>query len=311
VLRAVPEPEPDPVTGLAVRRTEGGTPTAVATWIPPRHGQVRLVLTTGPPRWTAGTRLMPNDVAGLREVTGAPCPDSAGRAGVELRLPYGHHHLLALTMAGGAVVAGDRAELRLAEPVRELTAVRMHDAVRLAWIWPDDDAAAAEVRWPGGVHRCLRRVYDDEGGVTVTVGPAATRIEIRLSYPYPGLPQTGPAAEVPVPGQGVRVDYRIRRPRQPFTRQHVIELAAEHAVCLPSLLVVRSTGRYPPDDPTEGEPVARFPPKPITPRQPVTITVEPARGPAWLACFVDPDDPHSGDRAVILCPPPGDEMRIR
>jgi hypothetical protein len=311
VLRAVPEPGPDPVTGLAVRCTAGGTPTAVATWVPPRHGHVRLVLTDGPPRWPAGTRLMPGDVAGLPEVTGAPCPGSAGRVCAELRLPYGHHHLLALTMAGGAVMTGDRAEFRLAEPVRDLTADRMHDAVRLAWIWPDDDAEAAEIRWPGGEHRCLRRVYDDEGGVTVTVGPAATRIEVRLSYPHPGPPQTGPVAEVPVRGQGVRVDYRIRRPRQPFTRQHVIELAAEHDARLPGLLVVRSTGRYPPDDPAEGEPVARFPPQPITPGQPVTITVEPARGQAWLACFADPDDPHSGDRAVILCPPPGDEMRIR
>lgn len=310
-LRAVPEPEPDPVTGLAVGHTGDGTAAVVATWDPPRHGRVRLVLTDGPPRWTAGTRLTPEDAAGLREVTGTPCPGSGGRACAELRLPYGHHHLLALTMAGGTVVAGDRAELRLAEPVRDLTAVRMHDAVRLAWAWPDGDAAAAEVRWPGGEHRCLRRVYDDEGGVTVTVGPAATRIEVRLTYPHPGPPQTGPPAEVPVPGQGVRVDYRIRRPRQPFTRQHAIELAAEHAVGLPSLLVVRSTGRYPPDDPAEGEPVGRFPPQPIAPGQPVTITVEPPRGLAWLACFVDPDDPHAGDRAVILCPPPGDEMRIR
>jgi hypothetical protein len=36
-----------------------------------------------------------------------------------------------------------------------------------------------------------------------------------------------------------------------------------------------------------------------------------ARGPGWLACFVDPEacDPDAGD--IVLCPPPGDEMRIR
>lgn len=311
VLRAVPEPEPEAVTGLAARRTGSGTPEAEVTWVPPRHGQVLLALTDGPPRWPAGTRLTTEDVAGLREVTGLPWHGSGGRAGQVLRLPYGHHHLLALTSSGGIVLAGASTEVRLAEPARDLTAVRMHDLVRLAWVWPDDEAAAAEVRWPGGEHRCSRRVYDDEGGVTVSPGPAQARIEVRLVYPHPGPPLTGPAAEVQVPGQPIRVDYRVRRPRRPFARQRIIELAAEQAACLPALLVVRSTGRYPPDDPAEGKPVARVPPQPIAPDQPVTVTVEPGQGPAWLACFVDPADPRSADRAVLLCPPPGEEMRIR
>ena len=311
VLRAVPEPEPDPVTGLAVRLTGTGPPLAEVTWVPPRHGQVRLVLTDGPPRWPPGTPLAAADAAGLPDVTGAPWRGPGGREGLVVRLPYGHHRLLALTAAGGTVLAGGSAEVRLAEPVRDLTAARMHDAVRLAWVWPDGDAAAAEVRWPGGEYRCPRRVYEDEGGVTVTVGRAATRIEVRLVYPHPGPPQTGPVAGVDVPGQGVRVDYRVRRPRRPFSRQHVIELAAEHAVRLPDLLVVRSTGRYPPDDPAEGETLARVPAQPITPEQPVTITVEPAQGPAWLACFTDPGEPCAGGPPIVLCPPPGDEMRIR
>jgi hypothetical protein len=309
LLRAVPEPEPEAVTGLAVRLTGDGTPTAEVTWTPPRYGQVRLVLTNGTPRWAPGARLAPEDASGLEEVTGTPWR-GPGRAGVELRLPYGHHHLLALTVAGGTVVAGDRAEVRLAEPVRDLTAVRMHDAVRLAWVWPNDNAAAAEVRWPGGGRRCPRRVYDDEGGVTVTVGRAATRIEVRLVYPHPGPPQTGPAAEVQVPGQGVRVDYRVR-PRRPFSRQRIIELAAEDTARLPALLVVRSTGRYPPDDPAEGETVARIPSQPIAPGQPVAVTVKPPRGRGWLACFADPGDQSPGNRAIVLCPPPGQEMRLR
>lgn len=311
VLRAVPQPEPDAVTGLAVRLTGGGTPMAEVTWAPPRHGRVRLVLTGGPPQWAPGAPVTPEEAAGLRDVTGTPWHGPAGREGLVLRLPYGHHHLLALTTAGGAVVAGDRAEVRLAEPVRDLTAVRMHDAVRLAWIWPDGEAAAAEVRWPGGEYRCPRRIYEDEGGVTVSPGREPARIEVRLVYPHPGPPQTGPAAEIEVPGQGVRVDYRVRRPRRPFARQRVIELAAEQATCLPGLLVVRSTGRYPPDDPAEGAPVARIPAQPIAPGQPVTVTVELPPGPAWLACFADPDDPQASARAVVLCPPPGDEMRIR
>ena len=57
--------------------------------------------------------------------------------------------------------------------------------------------------------------------------------------------------------------------------------------------------------------VARIEPQSITPGQPVTITVELPKGPAWLACFVDPGAPDADARGVLLFPPPAEEMRIR
>ena len=88
-------------------------------------------------------------------------------------LPLGRHRLIALTAAGGTVVVGGSAEVGLAEPVRDLTAAA--DARRRAAELglARRDATDAMVRWPGGEQRCSRRVYDDEGGVTVSVGPAA------------------------------------------------------------------------------------------------------------------------------------------
>ena len=77
-----------------------------------------------------------------------------------------------------------------------------------------------------------------------------------------------------------------------------------------ALVIVRSTGRYPPDDPGEGETVERAGPQPIASGTPVTITVA-ASGPAWLACFVDPHAAGPDAAGIVLCPPPGDEMRIR
>jgi hypothetical protein len=310
VIRAVPEPEPEAVTDLEVRVLDSGTPRVEATWTPPRYGQVRLMPADEPPPWPAGTRLSPEDMAGLRAAPGMPRRGPDGRELLELELPYGRHHLLPVTATGSAVIAGRSAPAWLAEPVRELAAVRLDDKVRLGWVWPDE-ATDAEVRWlPDGRHRCSRRVYDDEGGLTLTVGRAETQIEVRPVYTHSGGQHTGPAAQVQVPGRGVRVDYRIRSRRRPYSRQHVIELDAAEPTRLPALVVVRSAGRYPPDEPGEGETLARAGPRPITPGLPVTMTVA-ARGPGWLACFVDPEacDPDAGD--IVLCPPPGDEMRIR
>src|SRR5262249_30008855 len=160
-------------------------------------------------------------------------------------------------------------EVRLAEPARDLTAVRMHDLVRLAWVWPDDEAAAAEVRWPGGEHRCSRRVYDDEGGVTVSPGPAQARIEGRLVYPHPGPPRTGPwpgrAAGPRARGQPAGAASGARRRRGRSARKRIIERAAEQAASLPARLVVRPPGGSPPDAPGGGRRVARVPPQPIAP----------------------------------------------
>ena len=317
IRRAVPEPEPETVTDLTAAVLDGvpaldsSPPMIEARWTPPRYGQVRLVLTDGPPRWAAGTRLAREDAARLREMAGVPRPGADGRHILRLHLPYGQHHLLALTTAADVVLVGSSTQIRLAEPVRGLTADRMRDAVRLGWEWPDSDATDAEVRWPDGRHQCSRRVYEDEGGVTVTIGPAETRMEVRPVYALPAGRHTGPAAVIQVPGRGVRVDYRIRRASWRRPRERVIELAAERVTQLPALVAVRSTGRYPPAHPADGEAVARVEPQPIAPGQPVTITVAVGRGPAYLACFLDPDSPDRDARDVVLCPPPGDEMRIR
>jgi len=314
VERAVPEPRPGAVTDLDVTGPGDGTPVVVARWTPPGYGQVRLALGAKPPPWPAGTLLRPEDAARLRVISGVPRRGSDGREVLELHLRPGRHYLLALTMGRNVSVVGRATEIRLAEPVRGLTADRMHDDVRLGWVWPGD-ATDALVRWPGGEHRCSRRGYDDEGGVVITVGPAATAIEVCVLYPQPGGRVTSPGAQVRVPARGVAVHYRIRRAGRWRPQQRLVELSAERETELPALVVVQSTGPYAPDDPAEGETVQRAGPQPIAPGQPVTITVQLTKRPVWLACFADPaaaTGQHGADaRRVLLFPPPADEMRIR
>ena len=160
----------------------------------------------------------------------------------------------------------------------------MHDAVQLAWVWPRD-ATDALVRWPGGEPRCSRRVYDDEGGVTITVGPAETFIEVRAVYPHPGGRLTAPAALVRVPGRGVAVSYRIRRAGPLRPRQRIVEFTPERPTRLPAARA--GADHRPVRRPTtrpEARRSARIEPQPIAPGQPVTITVELPKGrPGWPA----------------------------
>ena len=194
-----------------------------------------------------------------------------------MSLPPGRHYLLILTAGRNVTVAGNAVPVRIVEPVSGLVADRLLDEVQLAWVWPES-ATDALVRWPGGEHRCSRRTYFDEGGVIVTTGPAEATIEVRAVYPEPGGSVTSPPANVGVPARGVAVSYQIRRASRWRSRRRTIELVAEQATRLPALVVVRSTGPYPPDDPAEGETVERIGPDSITPGQPLTVSVSRRKG---------------------------------
>jgi hypothetical protein len=308
LVRAVPEPTPRAVTDLEVTGPTDGV--ILAAWTPPPYGQVRIIRSAKPLPWPAGTRLGAEDTAGLSEIPGVPHRRADGRDVLELRLPPGRHYLLILTTGRNASVAGNSAVAWLVEPVRGLTATRMHDDARLSWIWPDR-ATDALVSWPDGQHQCSRRVYEDEGGVVVTIGAKQTTVEVRPIYPQPGGRISGPGAAVRIPGRGIAVSYRIRRTSRRRPRQRTIELVTERKTCLPRLVVVRTTGKYCPDAPAEGLPIAYVEPQDITPERPVTVQVEVVKGSTWVACFVHPEVPEAEARRILLFPPPAEEMKIR
>jgi hypothetical protein len=301
-VSAVPSPAPRPVTDLRLRLGDGVRPTVVVSWTPEAYGQVRLVLGTAPPSARPGASVTLQEAARIgMAVTGAHRPDD-GRTSVEFTPPPGRHFLTALTVAGRRVVVGGTVEVGLSEPVRDVVAERLHDVVRLSWAWPAD-AVEALVRWPGGERRFTHRVYHDEGGVTLTAGPAETTFEVHAVY---ADGRTAPPARVTVTARPVAVHYRIRRAGPLHPRQRIIEFTAERPVRLPEVVVVRTTGNLPPDQADEGVPVARVEAQPIAPDAPVTATVElPVKGTAWLGCFVTPD------AGVLLFPPPQKEMRVR
>ena len=61
--------------------------------------------------------------------------------------------------------------------------------------------------------------------------------------------------------------------------------------------------------------IHRVEPRPIAPGQPVAVTVDTGRDRGWLACFPDPAAPENGaaagEPAILLFPPPQEEMSLR
>jgi hypothetical protein len=320
VVKAVPEPMPQPVDVLDITGPSDDAGTFLATWIPPPYGRVRLVRSDKPPPWPPRTRLSPSETAGLAPIPGLPRRGTDGRDTLELHLPPGRHFITALTRGYNATVVGRSTEAWHTEPVRGLSADRMrdstdrmHDQIRPGWIWPAQ-AIDALVRWPDGELRISQRAYiDDGGGPLITIGLAETTIEVRAVYPQRGGQRVSAAATYRVPARGIPVPYRIRSAGPWRRRQRTVEVTCEQAIRLPALVVVLSTGSGPPDEPQEGETIARVPPQGVAPGQPVTVTVTVTAGddPAWVACFVDPEVPGKQARAILLFPPEPKEMKVR
>ena len=310
VVKAVPEPVPRPVDALEVTGLADDIAAFVAVWTPPPYGQVRLVLTDTPLPWQAGACIQAGEAAAVPPIAGIPRHGTDGRDVFPLRLPPGRHYVTALTAGHNLTVIGPCAEVWQTEPVRGLSADRMHDEVRLGWIWPDH-ATDAVVRWADGEHRCSRRVYNDEGGAVITIGAAEAAIEVRAVYPRRGSPAISAGVTCRVPSRAVAVRYRIRTASRWGRRHRVVQLVADQATRLPSLVVVRTTGQYAPGDPAEGETIARLEAQEVAAGKPVTLRVAVARGPAWVACFVDPEAPEAQARRILLFPPSAQEMEVR
>ncbi len=312
VVPAVPVPEPAAVTDLTweVLAEQAAVPAArvALSWTPPRHGQVRLVRAAHPPGWPAGGRVRP-DRGALTGIPGQPRKDDNGRAVLPARLPFGRHFVTPLTESGRIVVAGPTAEIMLMAPARDPQATRRANDVKLSWVWPDD-ATDVVIRHPDGETKCSRRAYYEEGGCQVPVGRGEVTLGIIAVYDGASGPVTAPPAWVPVSSRPVHAPYGIRK-RPLHRRQRVIEVSAEDPVRLPPLVIVQTTGRYPPAGPAEGERVREAAGQHAGPGQAARITVTlPHLNPGWLACFIDPQRHDPDADVVVLIQPPPDQMRI-
>ena len=303
VVRAVPEPAPQPVTDLEITEPDDDGPPMLARWTAPAYGQVRLVRSDQPLRWQADAQISPDQAAALTSIRGSVRSGTDGRAVMVLSLPPGRHHVTPLTTGHNSVAVGRTAVAWLVEPVDGLRVERKQDEIEVSWVWPGR-ATDAMVRWSGGERRRSRRAYEDEGGAVITVGPAETMVEVRAVYSVQGRQVvSGPARRL-VRARAVAVDYQFRTAARRSRREYAFELTAERAVLLPPLVVVCGTTLDPPEHAYDGEIVDRHPPEDIVPGQPVSFTVTGPREPRGMALFVDPAAAPDQASAIVLYPPP-------
>ncbi len=304
-VQATPTPAPQPVEDLQV---QARPPAIELSWAPPPLGRVELRISRQAPPWAPGAELGQAELAAFgHPVPGSPRPAGSGLVSVTLTPPPGRHYILAVTRVGGRAIAGARTQLGLAAPVDGLRAERLLDQAQLSWIWPAD-AVDSIIAWPGGERRCSRRVYDDEGGMSIPIGSGEAVVTVSAVHPDTTAELVSPPVSVTIPARQAKVSYRWLRagPLRPGRR--LLELTTDRPCQLPELVVVRSTAAFPPDEPADGVEVVRLPPTSVEPGAPLKIPVElPRRATGYLACFIA----ASHDAGPLLFPPPPREMRIR
>jgi hypothetical protein len=304
-VQATPTPAPQPVADLQV---QARPPVIELSWAPPPLGRVELRISKQAPPWDPGAELDQAELAAFgRPVPGNPRPAAPGLVSVQLTPPPGRHFVVAVTRVGGRAVAGARTQLGLAAPVDGLRAERLLDQAQLSWIWPAD-AVDSIIAWPGAERRCSRRVYDDEGGALIPIGPGEVVVTVSAVHPDTTAELVSPAVTVTIPARQAKVSYRWLKAGLLQPGRRLLELTTDRPCELPELVVVRSTAAFPPDEPADGIELARLPPISIVPGAPLKIPVElPRRATGYLACFVA----ASRDAGPLLFPPPPSEMRIR
>lgn len=314
-----------PVTDLRVRGIPDRAGVVRLSWMPPRTGAVALRRASAPPQWEPGTTITAAELrshGSAEPSTGTPAAD--GWVTREIAAPEVPVYITAMTLAGDTAVVGSTVEVSAAAPVRNLSALRFQEEVRLRWIWPDSATAALVAWWPQAGHSeptgsrlCSRREYVAEGGFSARIGHTAMVVGVRAVYGDLDGRARGPSVEVTVPPLGVPVRYRIRRPAWTLPppigpRRYDVELTAAYPCELPDLVVVESRNRTQPSAPHQGKPVARVQRRALAAGEPVCVEVRlKGRGPSWLQCFVDPDRQSKDEAGIVLQPPPVHQQRVR
>jgi hypothetical protein len=332
--RAVPTEPLQPVLDMLALTIRNRTDIVQLSWSPPPTGVVSLRIAAEPPRWDAGTVIGTRDADSYgRPLSAAGVPGPDRRMTHELALPPTRAFVTPMTVRDTEAAVGRYVEVTKGAPVRDLSARRFGEEVRLTWTWPDE-AIAVHVAWQssaapddepvpsaGRQQRIWsRRAFDAEGGFAAVMGYAAQRVEVWAVIPGPDGEQITAPAETEVPAAGIPVNYDVQRVpgfswllclvrRQ---RRRKLRVWATQRCVLPDLIVVESRRPGIPLAPNGGVPVARIPGRPMDPGTSMEFVVElGAEGPSWLACFVDPAKPTAARSRVTLIPPPVARLWVR
>jgi hypothetical protein len=300
---ATPETPLDTVPELHAELLPADDPGIVLAWRAVEAGTVRIYRSNGPPSLPTGTSI------GLDELTrfGHPVPGRVvsgadGKSSLRTRVFNGRSCFTALTLGAERAMIGASTTVAVMSPVSEPRARRDGEHVWLRWTWAED-CHLCRVEWSAGPDRspaappleCGRQRFYDDGGFGIAVGPDPVTVSIRSVYRDAAGEILSAPAGVTVPGRDVMVRYAFQRKtwRTPWRRDRLV-LRADRECRLPSLTVVRKTGRIMPLHPEQGEPVFSLPSAQLAPGRTLSVRI-PDLGrhePGQLACFFSGDPPE-------------------
>jgi hypothetical protein len=257
VLASGCQEEPVAVTDL---HAEFDGDELVADWTPPPRGEVELLqLGRGDER--PDRAVLP--VERLRRYGTALRATGHGSRGFFRGKAAGTGRqlvLLPVTVLGDLAAIGQPCELdRRHGKIRELRALRLGPAVRLAWEWPDG-AAQARVLWRRGAKplgptdpqasvRDVTKVDYDGIGVQVTAAPGEYWFAVCTMAPSGAGSSFGPlvlARESTTGEASYRVQRGAQRHRHPWRRRPwVLQVEAAGGAVLPPVVLVAKTGVRP------------------------------------------------------------------
>ncbi|WP_311203313.1 Hsp70 family protein [Streptomyces gossypii] len=192
----------------------------------------------------------------------------------------------------------------VAVPVDQLDATRRGSHLLVIWAWPET-ALSARVRWqlgeadPGhpshtGELRCLRRVYEHDGGLSLKVGRGAVTLTVEALVADPEVDCEGSsslliAAEAPV------VEYVPSVRRRIKGRVATVTFTSETACELPAVRIVHGLGNYRPMSLADGTVLHEVPAQRLPARTPLSVEfpLPATRDTSWLVCF--PADAAASD----------------
>lgn len=246
---------------------------------------------------------------GGRRLTPLPGRESSGGVVTVEYAASGIAAYVAVTVDGARGVPGETTVAGIAPSVTDFHTERLGDAVRLSWVWPDDDLLV-ELRWlQDGAprsRRVTRAKYANDGGVTLSHAAGISAISIATVVRGQDDEWTSAPVSVPFSAARPRIGYSVAISRGIF-RAPTATVTLEPGEFSGSMDVelVLSTDSFLPSTPQSGEVLrcATFDLEAHTPLRFEQELPKKIPSPYWLRLFA------TGSAPALLVDPPHSQMK--
>jgi len=295
-ISVAPRAEARPVPKLTARVIESGGAIRVrVTWPRADNADVRIMRSDAEPPWPFGTIITAEEMGRAGQELAGRVVHTGNETGLEIDLPSGVHHLVALSVGGTGVAVGRATAVAVTDPVRQLIPTPFSDYATLSWEWPTT-AQMAEVTWEldGEVDLYLMSLaeYRASGGARVPLGSGPCQVEVRAVIMVGGKSYTSPPVAAMISRVlDVPVSYQVSGLPAvgPFGgRAKKVVFSSEQGCSGIRVRMVASPGRVMPTKATDSVPVLEttLTLTPGVPEEHKIAVPKAVKRPFWVRCFV-------------------------